>query len=99
MLPSHVSKSDEFSVDPLAAFGGVSPLSRGRMNLLSPSPEGETPPKAARGSFSFVVSCANEDVAARDDTSASPIMGAHLILILHLIFFLQERDLAKAFMA
>jgi len=38
------------STDPLAAFGGVSPFSRGRMNLLSPSSEGETPPKAARGS-------------------------------------------------
>jgi primosomal protein N' (replication factor Y) (superfamily II helicase) len=41
----HIERGLKPSVsDPLAAFGGVSPFSRGRMNLLSPSSEGETPP-------------------------------------------------------
>src|SRR5215510_10510871 len=45
------------AIDPLAAFGGVSPSDEGESKFILPLEKGETPPKAARGSvvlFRFV---------------------------------------------
>jgi len=38
-------------MDPLAAFGGVSPSDEGESKFILPLEKGETPPKAARGSL------------------------------------------------
>jgi len=46
----HRDTKAQRGTDPLAAFGGVSPSVEGENELTLPSAEGETPPKAARGS-------------------------------------------------